>query len=199
MRYDESLNRILSRAPGCPDEVAIEALRDACIEWCRSTYMLTTGMRVVSGSDLVPDGPVGELTVIDVIEARAGELRLPVVPINDQRVDDATAEAPVISFAELSALTINPTPAAPLTVDLVAVVCPGADSVTFPALLWAKHREALVGGALARVLSDEGVPWSKPQQAAVQRAIFDREASIHSGLYGRNRLTAARRLRVQPA
>lgn len=200
VRYDACLNRILSRAPGCPDEVAIDALRDAAIEWCRGTYMLTTAQLVTSvGATLTP-APGAGLEVIDVPSITvAGEL-VPVLPLNSTEVDLASVEMPACTFSGWpGALTIHPTPAANVSASVVIVTCPTADAEEMPDVLWSRHREALISGAVARVLADDGVPWAKPGLAGAMRIRFDEELAKHAGLYGRNRFTTARRLRVKPA
>lgn len=200
MRYDACLNRILSRAPGCPDEVAIDALRDAAIEWCRGTYMLTAAQSVTSvGATLTP-APGSGLEVIDVPSILIADQSAPVLPLNSPEIDLASADCPACTFTGWpGVLTIHPAPSANVVASVVVVTCPTADAEEMPDALWSRHREALIAGAVARVLTDEGVPWAKPGLGDAMRARFDDELSKHAGLYGRNRFTTARRLRVKPA
>lgn len=196
-RYDACLGRILSRAPGCPDEIAIDALRDACVEFSKRTYALTTGLQTASlqAAVLVEDG----LDVVDVLSAKIDGSDVDVLPVNDPRIDMATLDEPVIVFVDINRLHIAPQPPAPVVVDLLLVVAPSADGHEFPDVLWRDYRETLIKGAVARVLMDEGTPWVKPQLSAVMRQGFESEMSTAAWLIGRNRQTVARRLRVKPA
>lgn len=200
VRYDACLNRILSRAPGCPDEVAIDALRDAAIEWCRGTYMLTAAQSVTSvGATLTP-APGAGLEVIDVPGIVVAGEPVPVLPLNSPEIELASADCPACTFTGWpGALTIHPTPVANISASVVYVTCPTADAEEMPDVLWSRHREALIAGAVARVLADDGVPWAKPGLAGAMRIRFDEELAKHAGLYGRNRFATACRLRVKPA
>lgn len=197
VRYDACLNRILSRTPGCPDEVALDALRDTVIEWCRGTYMLTAAQSVTSAGATLTPVPGAGLEVIDVASIMvAGEL-VPVLPLNSVEIDLTPLACTFSGWP--GALTIHPAPIANLSASMVIVACPTSDAEEMPDIVWSRHREALISGAVARVLTDDGVPWAKPGLAAAMRARFDDELSKHAGLYGRNRFTTARRLRVKPA
>lgn len=200
MRYDACLTRILSRAPGCPDEVAIDALRDTVIEWCRGTYMLTAEQSVASVGAALTPVPGAGLEVVDVSSITVAGEPVPILPLNSKEVALADADHLVCTFGGWpGALTIRPTPAANVSASVVVVTCPTADSEVMPDIVWSRHREALISGAVARVLADDGVPWAKPALAGAMRIRFDAELSKHAGLYGRNRFTTARRLRVKPA
>lgn len=200
MRYDACLNRILSRAPGCPDEVAIDALRDTVIEWCRGTYMLTAEQSVASAGAVLTLTPGAGLEVIDVSSITVAGEPVPILPLNSEEIALAAADHLVCTFGGWpGALTIHPAPASAVTAAIVIVSCPTADAETMPDIVWSRHREALIAGAVARVLADDGVPWAKPGLAGAMRARLDDELAKHAGLYGRNRFTTARRLRVKPA
>jgi hypothetical protein len=200
MRYDACLARILSRAPGCPDEVAIDGLRDAAVEWCRGTYMLLATQQVTSFGASLVFSPGAGLQVIDIVGLKLAGKDAQVLPRGSDAIEMADADSPVCTFDGWpDALNIVPAPAASLTASAGVVYCPTYESEEMPDVAWSRHKEALIDGALARVLADEGTPWFKPQLAGVMRARFDSEMQKHAALYGRNRQTNARRLRVKPA
>ena len=200
MRYDDCLSGLLLEAPGCPDAVAVRALRFTVVDWCRRTYHFTTGLTVTTADPLVaPALPAGPMVTFDIVDARVADKPIAVLPMNSLEVDDATVEDPVLIFAEPSTLYMMPTPAAPVSVDIIAAQCPSHDGEEFPDLLWSSNHEAIEHGAIARLLTMVGKPWSSPEGASFHGALYLADLTRYAGLYGRNRLSNARRLRVKPA
>ena len=74
MRYVDMIDAVLARCKGCPSAEAVDAMRNACMEFCTETYWLTTG------NQIIVDGTQVELTdletqVVDVIEARIADAK----------------------------------------------------------------------------------------------------------------------------
>ena len=149
---------------------------------------------------VVPDTPNSELPVQpgDLCVRINGE-PVPVVAMNDPCIEEATSEYPVLLFAEPSGLFLLPEPTVGVPIDLMLAVAPGFLSTEAPDLLWQRHSEAMLHGALSRLLAEPGKVWSNPQFAGYCRQMFDAEITKQAALYGRNRITNAQWLRSRPA
>lgn len=199
MRYEDMLKGVLVRAKGCPEIEAIDAMRNACIEFAEKTYVLTTGSTVtVDGTEV----PTYDMTrqVLDIMEARIDGKTVLVTYMNDPAVDALCVGERAITFADPNNAVLQPpaTVAAPVTIDLLLVIAPGPESEEVPDWLWLRYSSALQDGALAILLDDDGKPYGNPNKAARHRVAFDdaiRRAAANAGL---NRRRKARVLRVTP-
>lgn len=199
------VQRMFSRAKGLPEAEAVDALRNACIEFCQKTYVLTTGAQVVVDGTEVP---VVDLTVavVDVVEAEVGGKNVLVTHLNDPRADDISAgDDPdydyALRFAEPNNMELTPpaTTDAPVTLDLLIVVAPGPDATEIDDFLWQRYHEPLLSGALYRVLAEPGRPWSNPEAAVFHKDRFDAAMEDAKAWAAKNRQTTARKLRVTPS
>lgn len=200
MLYVDAVDPVLARAEGCPSGIAVDALRNTAIEFCTKTYCMTTGAQVTAtaGGVQIPLD-FAAMWIVAIIDARISGEQIPVVPMNDPKIEDATDEYPVLLFAEPSGLFLLPEPSVGVPIDLMVAVAPGFLSTEAPDLLWQRHSECMLHGALSRLLAEPGKPWSSPQLATWHRSMFDAEMSRQASLYGRNRYTNAHALRTLPA
>lgn len=193
---------VLSRAKGCPEDEAIDAMRNACIEFCEKTYFLTDGSTVeVTGAD-VPDLELSA-QVLDIIEARIqGEDEpLAVYPMNDPRIDELDDDESAVVFADPNHPQLIPTPSAdaPVTLELLLAIAPGPTSTEVPDILWLRNSEALKHGALGRLLAIPGEAWSNDAKASFHLGLFAEAITRVAMKSGQNRRTTSRRLRVTPS
>lgn len=190
---------VLARAKGCPDSEAVDALRNAAMEFCTRTYALTISRTLVltAGNQPWPEQYTDQ--VVDIVDARIAGESIPVVSANDPCVLDLGSNQRVLQFADPSYVTLTPapTPEVPVTLELLLVVAPGPASTGVHDVLWLRHSEALRFGALARLLMGPG-SWVMPPAAAFYGQAFERAIREAAPHYGRNRRTTARRLRVIP-
>lgn len=198
MRYQDMLRGVLSKARGCPEVEAIEQMRYACIEFCTKTRCLTNAAQITTAASRFQPVNLETFWPVDVVDARIDGETVPVLAANDEAVADASAEDPVIVFADPSLMYVLPAPTQPVTVELLLVVAPGQASVDVPDLLWQRHGEALTNGALGRLLAQEGTPWFKAASAQGYGLLFQQAITREAALSGKNRITRARRLRVKP-
>lgn len=198
MKYVDAVSRVLLRAKGCTEDNAAEALRDACIRWCKETYCLVNPLEVTS-SEAAPEVLAIDLSdtwVVAIIDARIDGREVSVLSANDPDVARANGYDPVIVFADPSAPVIVPAPSAPTTVELQVAVAPGQESDEFPEVLWQRYRKELEHGAIGDVLMQAGAKWVNPQLGAYHLGEFQRAIKAEAALIGRNRVTNAQRLRT---
>lgn len=210
MLYTDVLGPLLARAEGCPRALAVDALRNACIEFCAETRWLTTGSQVVLDGTQVPSFDLN-VQVLDICEAKVGDDPVLVTYLNDPAAEpDALAECGdydyALRFADPNNPTLTPATgvaapsvAAPVTVDLVLCVAPGPESTEIQTDLWRRWSEALKHGALERLLAEPKKPWSDTQLAAYHGGKFRDAITKAASEAGRNRTQPGRRLRVKPA
>jgi hypothetical protein len=197
---------LLARCEGCPKGFAIEAMRDAAIEFCRETAIHTTWVQSVIDGTQVPRFDMVE-QVFNIVDARnndplADYPEIRVLGINDHdEVDELQTGEYAIQFVDPNNITVTPapTPEAPLTVNLLLSIGPGPDATDLHEDLWRAHHEALRHGALARLYAELGKPWANPDAAGYRRGMFEAAIRKTAALVGRNRKQRAQRLRVTPS
>jgi hypothetical protein len=198
MLYQDMLRGVLGRVEGCPEDEAINAMRNACMEFCASTYVLTVGSTiVVDPLDLSTTIPT-DAQVIDIIEARIDNQPILVSWLNDPRLDELCTGEFAITFADPNLATLIPSPIEPITVELLVVMAPGPDSVEVADTVWLRYSEALEHGCLARLLEQPAKIWANTSVAAWHRAKFDDAIKQASQKAARNRQTTARVIRSTP-
>lgn len=193
---------VLARVKGCPEDEAVDAMRNACIEFCERTRFLTDGSTVVVTGNDIPDFIDMTAQVIDIIEARIeGETEpLPIYPMNDPRIDELCDGERAVVFADPNTPSLVPpaTNDQPVTLELLLAYAPGPTANEVPDILWLRHSEALKHGALGRLHAIPGEAWSDDKKAAFHLQQFEQAISRVAFDLGRNRLTTSRRLRVKP-
>lgn len=211
MLYTDQLGPLLARAEGCPRALAVDALRDTCIEFCKESRWLTTGSQVVIDGTQVPNLGM-DVQVVDICEARVGDDPVFITYLNDPDAEpDALAECGEYDYALRFADPNNPilTPAtgvaapsvaAPVTLDLVLVIAPGPESTEISLDLWRRFSEGLKSGAIARLLTEPNKPWTVSGDAVRRFASkYASDLATATAEASRNRAQPGRRLRSKPA
>lgn len=201
MFYADVLTPLLARLEGCPSALVVDALRNACIEFCSRTRWLTTGAQIVSDGENEPTF-AQDINVLDICQARIDGTDILVTYINDPDLDDLEDDDNAITFAtdpNNIELRIPGTTDVPITVDFVLCIAPGPESIEIPDELWRRWSEALKDGALLRLYAEPNNPWSNPQSAGYHGGRFESAITLAAAEAGRNRIQPARRLRVRPA
>ncbi len=161
--YEDFLTDVSPFAPSCPEIVAINAVRAACIEFCNISHWLiyehdpVTLLAGIGTYDL--ELPTG-LQVLRIIEARvSGRI---ITPKSAEQLNQRmgsnwrTAEGDPTSFTQLNPreVIVAPLPQTravnALTMQLA--VTPTRDSDSVDQSLWDRWAEIIAKGALARIL-----------------------------------------------
>jgi len=200
MNYADMMDRILPYVAGCPEDLAVQKLRDSAIEFCTETQCHITGMTVrFDGASAAPADMT--MQVVDVVDAKVGGEQIRVLALNDPDIDELEDGEYALRFSDPNALYLIPsaTAAAPVTVDILAIVAPGPDSTKVHDDLWRRHHEAVINGALSRLYEIPARAWSNPQLAGYHGGKFEAAKRKAMADAHRNHLKPARRLRVKPA
>lgn len=199
MLLEDMVQWVLSRAKGCPHEEAVDAMRNACIEFCERTYFLTDGSTVTLPLTDTPDLDM-TTRVVDIIEERVeGEDEpLHIYAMNAPELDELADDEQALIFADPNTPQLYPAPTEAVTLELLLAYAPGPEADEVPDVLWLTQSEWLKSGALGRVLSIPGEAWSNDAQAAYHLGRFEQRMQRVAAELGRNRLTTSRRLRVKP-
>lgn len=198
MKYIDCLTHVLPYVAGCPEEIAINALRNAAIEFCKETQCHITGVSVVFDG---ATGPLPDMAtqIVDIVDAECAQATVKVLAINDPDVKTLGMGEYAIRMADPNSLTITPTPTVPIQVDLLAIVAPGPDSTQMLDDLWRRHHKAIACGALYEIFEIPARVWSDPQLAVYYGQKFEAAKAKAKADANKNHTKPARRLRVVPA
>jgi hypothetical protein len=178
-------------APGCPDFIAILALRHAAIEFCERTKC----WRHISSVTLTTNGQAlvtpNTATIHLIEEATLDGVSLAPVQFTDISPDELSGitqagQPQYITQTDPGTVLVYPFIAGG-TLRVSAFLKPRGDSsyggnandpmedanAVVPDFLLHQDAEAISNGALARILAAPGVRWTDQQQALFYRALFD--------------------------
>jgi hypothetical protein len=186
-RYEKFLPKLLVQLMDCPEPVAIDALRSACIEFCEKTLWWLhepEPMPLVDGAGTYPlDTPTGTVPVMVFDAWAAGQRMLPQTEeqLTTQFPDWRGVTGTPRSYMQYdpSEIILCPTPDERVEegLKMVIAVRPSQDSVYVDDSIYEYWNETIVGGALSKLYLHAGRPYSLPAAAPVQQAIFDRGIS----------------------
>ena len=186
--YESFLPRIYIDAPGCPEVLVIQVVRDAAIDFCtRSNFIQRdhdpiTALAGVSNYDLDP--PIGQL-VVKVMKCWYKNYELtPVAPdyINapafyNATIDDAVplgAEPSMFTQKDERTFSVYPiqtmTTANALT--LRVSLKPTRASTSCEDSLFEDYADVIAHGALSRLLASPGKAYSNPSLVVMHAAQF---------------------------
>lgn len=197
MLFTDMIAGVLARARGCPRETATNAMRNACMEWCRNTYCLTEGVRVtVDGID-VPSLDMDQV-VYDILDAWVGSTPVRITHMNDPEVERLDVDEYALTYADPANIQLTPpgTVEVPVTLDMLVAFGPGPEATEVSALLWQRYSEWLTSGALYRVLEEPGNSWTNEKSAAYHKTRYEDAMTSEAAFLGRNRVNNGQILRA---
>lgn len=178
---DDFLTKVLPYAPGCPEPVAREHIRNAAIEFCEETKLWRFDDAFDVGDDpnivCAPQGAViHQIERCDFngckLEPRGVDWLDEHMP--DWRSDEHAAEGQPLYFTQVCPDTIQVVPRAPGRVKVWLRLKPAEDADQLPSFLAAQHKSVIGWGALANILMLPGQPFTSLDAAALFRMRFDR-------------------------
>lgn len=185
MQISSLFSYLLSDVPGVPDPVAIQAIRQSCIEFCVETHAWEEVQDPVSLIDGVStydiDVPAGARAVtVKAIYMSGRELR-PVSMVELQTLipNWQSAQGSLPSYynttGDLGTVRVYPIPTesggAQITVR--AVYAPTLVTTSVPDQVINRYLEPIMSGALHRMMMAPGKGWSNPQLAVYHKAQFE--------------------------
>lgn len=203
-RFDAFLPEVAPLVPGCPNPVAVNAIRNAAIEFCTETLVWQEAQEAFSATStdfpMTLDAPSGTRAV-QVVSMTVGG-----VPVDPVTEDDLDRTMPswrtqsgdgVQGFYQPDDATVSvyPLPANSLSFQLRVAYSPTRAASSMSADIAQRHMEAIAAGALARLMDMPAQPWSNPDQALVMRGRFNN--AIHNARIAVNKSRTRAPLQVQ--
>lgn len=190
---------VRGRLPGCPDMILTDAVRDACIEFCKRTRLLTedVAIDVVQGErtvELLPDTDTAwEVLKVwrtdgDVLTASNRQD----IADSDYDIDSGTPRWYYLEGDRL--LVLGAYPNANETLTARVTVRPKDTATRVADVLWQDYRQPICAGARAWVRRHYG-EWINDKQEAEDRSVF--ELGVHQANLRRARGGANAQLRVR--
>lgn len=202
MKFIDCIDKFAHLVPGASDPEMVDALRDAVIEFCKRTHMLTYWSEKTSASLAFDITGLVALVPVAIFQAYVNGVEADVFELNADELSDATSDAPVLTYRTdrlYDTVAITPAPAISVPVRLLMSFMPHPDANEYPDQLWIMRREALKAGALYRLLSAPGTPYVNEASAANWLRIFEDGVASAATAASVNRRTNRARLRVRPA
>lgn len=174
---DDFLPLILPRAPGCPEPIAFDAIRQAAIEFCERT-------RAWRDTDQFMADEFGDMfapaqSVIHQIEdARFDGHRLAPVGVQDLNglypdLDWTTLQGDQPKYVtQLHPNTVKVVPAYSGMITLSLLLKPSNDAMDLPDFIYDQYARTIADGALAEILMIPGQPYTNPQGGAMYSQRF---------------------------
>ena len=177
------LSRLIPMVPGCPQPVALQALRDAAIDFCERTMIVrhvTDPVTVRPGEPTYDIDLPSESAVVRVLNVWYGGSRLELAPAQTVTAHGAYViggdlGSPTAAYVlEPATVRLFPVPDARQDRALIvqAATKPTRTAKSVAAILFDDWAEAIVGGALARLAVMPGNSFSNPDMAALGASQF---------------------------
>lgn len=183
--YEALLPEVLPYVPDCPELVAVNAVRNACIEFAEQTDFVRYVMDPITTRPFVGtydlDLPSG--TVLGrIIQAFHDDF--PLKPITEDLAESISPGGDwrqntgnpryILQMDDPAQVIITPMPQERHVGGLKLIVSlkPSRDSTTCDDQLRERFAEDIAAGAIARLYSIKGQPYYDPQAAVIYRAKF---------------------------
>lgn len=186
VKWETFLNDVMPHLPGCETNIALHNIKRAAIEFCeRSLYYRaeTDLVDVAAGErEIDIDAPVTGTLVVKVINVflDGKELTLKTVEQLDAEMPDwRTSTGPAKHFTQLSPASIvlapSPDSASTTGLQMTVALAPTYESSGIERYIPQHFVEGIAGGAVARMLMMQKMPWSNPGLASAFGQRFENE------------------------
>ena len=182
--YEAFLSRVLPEVTGCPEIVAVQAIKDACIEFCEKShvyqvdldavttvnglgeydlepptgYVVARLMNVWFGNDKLAPAAPDMIRVPDAYRQTAGQSN---PKFYFQKTAKTVSVLPVPDKTTVSALTIR------------ASLKPTRASESIDDEIFEEYAEIVSHGAKYRLMLSPGKPYSNQAAAVIEKGLFD--------------------------
>lgn len=183
--------------PGCPEPTANQALIDAAIVFCEDSLAIRSQLdrfnTVVGQSQYLLEAVESGEQVSRVMHVTFDGAPIEVIPYERVGVPPAVSGRPLAAYAVRDGadfyLTLWPTPDTVAPVDVVAAVRPNRNATQLSDDLLNRWSDAVIHGALSRIMSIPNQPFSDPAGAQTAMLMATRASSRArvEGSYGRVR------------
>lgn len=172
------MDYVLPDVPGCPIPAANIAIRQSAIAFCEQSLAYKAAhddVAVVSGAAEYAFVPPAETVVHaityaafngDELQSRVGEYG---ISNPDWRSEEGT---PKYIFGGMTSLTLIPAPDVDGTLTMTVALKPAYDATGIDGSIFNEYREAIVHGALSRLMLSPKKPYSNPSLATYHNQQF---------------------------
>lgn len=206
--YDEFLPEVLPYVHDCPQPVALNAIRNACIEFCEKSQWLVYEHDPISYTANVGSyefDPPTDTNVARVLSAWSSNI--PIIPKGQDELEAMYGYAwREVSGSPRFYVQMNPDEIVLVpkpevfqsqALKMIVVIKPLRSSSAVAPSVYEDHAETIAFGARARLYDTPGQPYSDPAQAVKFRGWF--EAAIGEAKIARNKgLTRAQNIARPP-
>lgn len=213
-KLSEFLPYLLPNVPGCPEPMAEQALRSACIEFCRISLLVqdvTTDSLVANVADYTVEVPTSNV-LVKVLGVWVGDKELQ--PASVEMVssglalrgptvkETVTSNFPLVYFQKTptsSDISLYPVPNEAYADGLAvrSAFAPSRTASSVADVLYTNWAEEIAQGALARLHAMPGLPFTNPGLAAAFSQMFAAATRRAANVARSGQLAAA--ARVKPA
>lgn len=200
--YDE----VLPEVPGCPQPVALNAIRNAAIEFCRRSWVWRVSLDTMPVYAEVPDyelEPPTKTKVAKILQVWfQGREIYPKAPDELNRLyarwpaETGTPKWFVQRDPEILLLVPMPLTSIEDAVEAEVAIAPSRASTGIDSAIYEKYLDAITHGALARLFRSKSKPWTDTVLAADRTNQFD--AAIGLAKVDAVKGHGRSRLRVKP-
>lgn len=185
VNYDTFLNEVLPFAPNCSEPQAVNAIRNACVEFCQRTNFLQDDMDPITVQagvgtydiDVTTDYVLGTIMSLywdTMLLPRKSQAEIEkTYGLDWQSVSTSTP----VCFTQFNPdqFTVCFTPSEILTNGFTGRISriPARASTTVDETLLERYSEEIAAGALARILRTPNEPYSSPQAAMAYLSKFN--------------------------
>jgi hypothetical protein len=193
------LPEVLPNVPSCPEVLAVNAVRNSCIEFCSATcwWQGDYGTTAITTAQLPFDFTVAnDASVTQILVATFDGLPLAITNIDelDSKVvgwRDATGQPRAVFQPTPGMADFYPRPAGTDSYDIFMRVAytPLRAATSVDSTVYEAYLEEIAAGALARLLTMPGAPWANEKAGGVYDDVF-KSAKVQANIeasrsYGR--------------
>lgn len=176
-RFEDFLPEVMPYVPGCPEAVAVNAIRNAAIEFCRKSLWLLYEhdpiQTVAYEGAYELDLPTDYEMVVIYSAMCDGRPLTPAGEVDIVNIVPAEGQPRYITQIDTFNVRLFPKPViAGLTVQMFVAIAPTRSSVTCEDSLAERWAERIGYGARARLYEIPGQPFSNPDQAFKYQKMF---------------------------
>lgn len=179
-KYEDMLDDVIPELMGCSVELAINALRNTCIELFQKSWIYTQQMDTIPVLTSVPEYDLDSFSgyrVVGVVSAwfngvRVGPLATETLNKNYLRweADAGTVEGYIIKESNL--IRLYRIPEQDGVLDLTVALAPTTKSTGIETFVYDFYSEAIAAGAKARLMAIPSKPFSNINASMMYRAQF---------------------------
>ncbi len=199
MKWSDFGPYVLPHVIGCPDPTMEQHVRLAAIEFLRRTMAWREVLDAVQtdGTERVEVGAPNQAQIIKIKSVSVGGHEFPLVETSHGMELAHTSPAREFAFThDGRTLSVYPVQPAGVQVVVDAALAPSITSTSMPDGLALQHMQDIAHGAIASIKRFSGQPFSDPNGAQEQQALFERRIATIAAKHSRGVMAA--KLRSRP-